>query len=213
MATNENEQAPFPATETIRLTKVVNLTLEPGHCGYLQEIIMADVARMRHLRDHAEAHGVRNYSNPVLLIAKEILNVIYGGFIAAEAREVAKVVDSDLLPELTELREFVLRAANYMESDDFGVDLMEKAKDIQTRWAITVPPKQRECPTCKGVGEVPHPEYFNEVLNCFVCGGSGLIPEDMCVKCRGSGQMPDTDAVGCDDCGGSGKVTRADPAK
>lgn len=176
------------ATETIRLVKAVNLVLEAGHCGYLQEIIMADVNRMRQLRDHAEAHGVRNYSNPVLGIAKEILNAIYGGFIAAEAREVAKVVDSDLLPELTELREFVLRVAAYMEGDDTATDFEERAKDIKTRWAITVPPKQTDCPRCKGVGEIPHPEYFNEVVNCPTCGGDGILPA----------------ASVCDDCGGSG---------
>lgn len=190
MATNENKQASIPATETIRLTKTVNLILEPGHCGYLQEIIMADVHRMRELRDHAEAHGVRNYSNPVFGIAHEILDAIYGGLIAAEAREVAAVVDSDLLPELTELREFVLRVSKYMDGGDTAMDFEEAAKDIKTRWAITVPPKQKECPTCKGVGELPHPEYFNEVVNCETCGGGGLVPEEFPVmgKCGVCGE-------------------------
>jgi hypothetical protein len=182
MATNE----PEAASETIRIIKVVNLLLEPGHCGYLQELIMADVARMRHLRDHAEAHGVRGYSNPVLMMAKEILNAIYGSFIAMEAREVAAVVDSDLLPELTELREFVLRCASYMETGDLGSDLEARAKDIKTRWAIVpIEGLEKECPSCKGSGEVPHPEYATDVINCGICAGTGMIP-----KCDGNHPVP-----------------------
>lgn len=54
--------------------------------------------------------------------------------------------------------------------------------------------KQKECPTCKGAGQVQTQRQtmfgvFSQVETCPTCKGAGKVPEKECPVCKGAGRL------------------------
>lgn len=50
---------------------MVTLKLSPKACGYLLQLVAADMERMRHHADHARSHGMRDFSCAGVDVGKE----------------------------------------------------------------------------------------------------------------------------------------------
>ncbi len=124
---------------------------------------------MRQLSEHARSRGERNFTLPAAEVAIGAWDYLLEESAAARAAVRAKG-DPEVLPELTELREFVFDVAGNLASPHDVEGLIKRGADICKRYQLPRP-EMCACTSCEGSGRTA-----DNLEGCSICEGTGLIP-------------------------------------